>query len=97
MAPVPAQADPTEPTTVSHAVCRSAWARLIAKVYEVDPMLCPRCRSEMKLIALDWKAVAADVQPFIERQADLKLLTRETLLRLLEESSWPRDVPKTMK
>ncbi len=34
------------------AARRSAWARLIAKVYEVDPMLCPRCGSEMKLIAL---------------------------------------------
>ena len=37
MDPVPAQADATEPTTVPHAACRSAWARLIAKVYEVDP------------------------------------------------------------
>jgi hypothetical protein len=36
MDPVPAQADPTQPTTVPHAACRSAWARLIAKVYEVD-------------------------------------------------------------
>jgi hypothetical protein len=47
---MPAQADATKPTTVPHAACRSAWARLIAKVYEVDPMLCPRCGSEMKLI-----------------------------------------------
>jgi len=36
MDPMPAQADATEPTTVPHAACRSAWARLIAKVYEVD-------------------------------------------------------------
>ncbi len=34
--PVPAQADPTQPTTVPHAARRSAWARLIAKVYAVD-------------------------------------------------------------
>jgi len=46
------QTDATQPTTVSQAACRSAWARLIAKVYEVDPMLCPRCRSQMKLIAV---------------------------------------------
>ena len=46
------QAETTEPTTVSHAACRSAWARLIAKVYEIDPLLCPRCGSAMRLIAV---------------------------------------------
>jgi hypothetical protein len=46
------QAEATEPTTVSHAACRSAWARLIAKVYEIDPLLCPRCGSEMRPIAV---------------------------------------------
>jgi hypothetical protein len=74
---MPVQADVTEPTTVSHAACRSAWAKLIAKVYEIDlsggspglagalarreggreadsesPLVCPRCGSEMKLIAV---------------------------------------------
>lgn len=38
--------------TVPQRACRSAWARLIAKVYEVDPLICPRCGSEMKLIAV---------------------------------------------
>jgi hypothetical protein len=46
------QAEATEPTTVSHAACRSAWVRLIAKVYEINPLLCPRCGSEMRLIAV---------------------------------------------
>jgi hypothetical protein len=50
--PMPPQAEASEPMTVPHAACRSAWARLIAKVYEVDPLLCPRCGSEMKLIAV---------------------------------------------
>ena len=49
---MPPQAEAMEPTTVSHAACRSAWARLIAKVYETDPLLCPRCGSEMRLIAV---------------------------------------------
>jgi hypothetical protein len=31
---------------------RSAWARLIAKVYEVDPLICPRCGSEMDAKAI---------------------------------------------
>ena len=38
--------------TIPQQARRSAWARLIAKVYEVDPLICPRCGSEMKLIAL---------------------------------------------
>ena len=32
--------------------CRSSWARLIAKVYEVDPLICTRCGPGMKLIAV---------------------------------------------
>lgn len=31
---------------------RKAWARLLSKVYEVDPMVCPKCGSEMKVIAV---------------------------------------------
>ena len=43
---------PGYPQTVTQAACRSSWARLLAKVYEIDPLLCPRCGSEMKIIAL---------------------------------------------
>jgi hypothetical protein len=39
------------------------------------------------LAEVDWKAVVADVQPFLERQADLRLLTRENLSRLLGNPS----------
>jgi hypothetical protein len=28
------------------------WRQLIHKVWEVDPLVCPRCGSEMKIIAL---------------------------------------------
>lgn len=31
---------------------RSAWARLIHKVYEVDPLECPKCKGPMRVIAL---------------------------------------------
>lgn len=31
---------------------RSSWARLIRKVYRVDPLICPRCGGRMHLIAL---------------------------------------------
>jgi hypothetical protein len=38
--------------TVPRRACRSAWARLIAKVYEVDPLICPRSEGTMKVIAV---------------------------------------------
>ena len=31
---------------------RRSWARLIRQVYEVDPLLCPRCGGTMKVIAV---------------------------------------------
>jgi len=35
----------------SKRACRKSWAQLIYKVYEVDPLLCPNCGSQMKFIA----------------------------------------------
>jgi len=40
------------PETVSSRASRRSWARLIQKVYEVDPLICPKCGSEMKVIAI---------------------------------------------
>ena len=36
-----------------------SWARLIQKIYEVDPLLCPRCGDKMRIIAFieDYKVV----------------------------------------
>jgi hypothetical protein len=31
---------------------KAAWAKLIRKVYEVDPLLCPKCGTQMRVIAL---------------------------------------------
>ena len=31
---------------------RRNWARLIKKVYEVDPLICPRCHGLMRIISL---------------------------------------------
>ena len=31
---------------------KAAWAKLIRKVYEVDPLLCPKCGMQMRVIAL---------------------------------------------
>ena len=44
---------PSEPPqSISARQASSTWARLIKQVYEVDPLLCPRCSSEMRVIAL---------------------------------------------
>jgi hypothetical protein len=40
-----AQADPP-PTR-----CSASWARLIAKVYQVDPLVCTRCGQRMSIVA----------------------------------------------
>lgn len=34
------------------AQARSTWAKLIYKVYEVDPLECPKCKGPMRVIAL---------------------------------------------
>ena len=31
--------------------CRRNWARLIKKIHEVDPLICPRCRGLMRIIS----------------------------------------------
>jgi hypothetical protein len=50
--PAPASPAPTPPQTVPQRSCRSAWAKLITKVYEVDLLVCPRCGNRMDLIAV---------------------------------------------
>jgi hypothetical protein len=45
---------PAQPTPPASPVRRAAaytWVRLLARIYEVLPLLCPRCGSEMRLIA----------------------------------------------
>jgi hypothetical protein len=33
------------------AACRKSWARLIKKIYEADPLLCPKCQGPMRIIS----------------------------------------------
>jgi hypothetical protein len=37
---------------LSAAEFRRNWARLIQKVYEVDPLRCPKCQGEMRVISV---------------------------------------------
>lgn len=48
------EADEPDAETHSHArqAAKAAWAKLIRKVYEVDPLLCPKCGAQMRVIAL---------------------------------------------
>jgi hypothetical protein len=38
--------------SVSEKESRSTWARLIAQVYEVDPLVCPRCSAPLRILAV---------------------------------------------
>ena len=40
---------------------RASWARLVRRIYEVDPLLCPRCSGPLSLVAVitDQKVVTA--------------------------------------
>jgi hypothetical protein len=40
-----------EPDTVFRRKCRLTWAALIKLVYEVDPLKCPKCSGEMRIVA----------------------------------------------
>lgn len=54
----PAAVATRDTDTREAARVRSTWARLIHKVYDVDPLECPKCKGPMRVIALiDDKAV----------------------------------------
>lgn len=51
----PATDDPDpepEVSTPARQAAKAAWAKLIRKVYEVDPLECPKCGAQMRVIAL---------------------------------------------
>ena len=53
-AQAPVTKPPPQPEGVSEFATRAkaAWARLIRKVYEADPLECPKCKAPMRVIAL---------------------------------------------
>ena len=50
-----AETDNTIPTIIQNKMsskeARQNWARLIQKIYEVDPLVCPKCQGQMKIIS----------------------------------------------
>ena len=44
-------ADPAPRAAPSLSALRRRWAELIRRVYEVDPLVCPRCKGAMRVIS----------------------------------------------
>ena len=51
-----AQSDAVETKTAVDqappAKSRASWARLVRRIYEVDPLLCPRCKGPLELLSV---------------------------------------------
>jgi len=43
--------DPDDENSSFRKQCKANWARLIRKVYEVDPLVCPKCGTVMSIIS----------------------------------------------
>ena len=57
---IDAVVDAEEEDTPFRKACRSRWAALIKKVYEVDPLKCPKCAGRMRIISFIEKKDQAD-------------------------------------
>jgi len=84
----------SEPASAFAAHARSAWARLIRKVYEADPLECQKCHGPMRIIAL------IDDPPVVRRILEhLGLWQPEAMERSppLPPEAWPlnRVLPMT--
>jgi hypothetical protein len=57
LAPGPGEDAPPPPSpqpacaSPSLAALRRGWARLLRRVYETDPLVCPRCQGVMRVVA----------------------------------------------
>ena len=62
---------------------RASWARLIRKVFEVDPLLCTKCGTEMKIISV------------ITEHAVVDKIIRHIQKKATEETTVARSPPQT--
>ena len=49
------------PPGSAEALRRQAWARMLRKVFEVDPLVCPRCRREGRTVEMEIVAWITDL------------------------------------
>lgn len=65
--PVTPLTDDDEEDTPYRKKCRQRWAALIKKVYEINPLLCPKCGGQMKIITfLERRHQAATIQRILK-------------------------------
>jgi hypothetical protein len=64
-------------TLLRNALAQTGWAGPVPEAGSWRQILCERLKN------LDWKAVPADVRPFLERTREIELLTPDNLLQLL--------------
>ena len=50
--PGPPPAEPASPPNGPPGSRTNSWAHLLRRILEVDPLLCPRCGVEMKIVAV---------------------------------------------
>ena len=60
-----------EPLTEFQRKCKMTWAALIKCVYEVDPLECPKCGEEMRIISFIEAKTQADVIKRILKHCEL--------------------------
>jgi hypothetical protein len=78
-----------EPANELAARAKAAWARLIRKVYEVDPLECPKCKGPMRVITLiDDPAVVRRILEHLGLWAPLPTERSPPV----DPASWPRHV-----
>ena len=59
--------DSEEEDTPFLNLCRSRWAALIKKVYEIDPLVCPKCGGRMRIISfIEKRDRAAIIQKILK-------------------------------
>jgi hypothetical protein len=58
-APAPKKTEEQE-NAVGNKKQRSTWAKLIKRVYGIDPLICPKCGTDMKIIAIIMEPVEID-------------------------------------
>ena len=69
---------------VSSKGSKKRWARLIRKIYEVDPLVCPKCKGQMRIIA------------FIEKQEIVKKILKHLGLYLVRSRPPARAPPRDL-
>jgi hypothetical protein len=74
---IPFAATDDEEDTPFRKLCRSRWAAMIKKVYETDPLKCPNCGGQMKIVAFIERKDQPDVIEKILRHCGLWTETKE--------------------